>query len=135
MFNDVGLDITRHALAEHHEMDELVEKLEGALPVIGVGGITDGETAAEKVKAGAALVQVYTGFIYKGPALLRKAARLDSRASLHRDAVFTTAVAGRVLRAGEDISPDNASAMPESTKSSGIRQRLTTIRTHSIQSY
>ncbi len=53
---------------------ELVEKLEGALPVIGVGGITDGETAAEKVKAGAALVQVYTGFIYKGPALLRKAA-------------------------------------------------------------
>ena len=28
MFNDVGLDITRHALAEHHEMDELVEKLE-----------------------------------------------------------------------------------------------------------
>lgn len=53
---------------------ELVERLEGALPVIGVGGITDGETAAEKVKAGAALVQVYTGFIYKGPALLRKAA-------------------------------------------------------------
>ena len=28
MFNDVGLDITRHALSEHHEMDELVEKLE-----------------------------------------------------------------------------------------------------------
>lgn len=28
MFNDVGLDITRHALAEHHEMDELVEQLE-----------------------------------------------------------------------------------------------------------
>ncbi|MCH7335869.1 hemerythrin domain-containing protein [Acinetobacter sp. NIPH 2699] len=28
MFNDVGLDITRHALAEHHEMDELIEKLE-----------------------------------------------------------------------------------------------------------
>lgn len=37
-------------------------------------------------------------------ALLRNAARLDSRASLHRDAVFTTAVAGRVLRAGEDIT-------------------------------
>ncbi|MBC9228922.1 hemerythrin domain-containing protein [Acinetobacter beijerinckii] len=28
MFNDVGLDITRHALAEHHEMDELIEQLE-----------------------------------------------------------------------------------------------------------
>jgi dihydroorotate dehydrogenase len=53
---------------------ELVEMLEGKLPVIGVGGITDGESAAEKVKAGAALVQVYTGFIYKGPGLIRKAA-------------------------------------------------------------
>lgn len=28
MFNDTGLDITRHALAEHHEMDEMVEELE-----------------------------------------------------------------------------------------------------------
>ena len=28
MFDDVGLDITRHALSEHHEMDELVEQLE-----------------------------------------------------------------------------------------------------------
>jgi len=53
---------------------DLVEMLEGALPVIGVGGITDGESAAEKVKVGAALVQVYTGFIYKGPALIGEAA-------------------------------------------------------------
>lgn len=54
---------------------ELVEMLEGKLPVIGVGGITDGESAAEKVRAGAALVQLYTGFIYKGPTLIREAAK------------------------------------------------------------
>lgn len=44
----------------------LAEELDGALPIIGVGGIDSGEAAAEKVRAGAALVQVYTGFIYRG---------------------------------------------------------------------
>jgi dihydroorotate dehydrogenase len=39
----------------------------GRLPIIGVGGITDPEGAAEKLDAGAALVQVYTGMIYRGP--------------------------------------------------------------------
>ncbi|MGF2685890.1 quinone-dependent dihydroorotate dehydrogenase [Marinobacter sp. DUT-3] len=43
------------------------------LPIIGVGGITDGESAAEKIEAGAKLVQVYTGFIYRGPTLIREA--------------------------------------------------------------
>jgi dihydroorotate dehydrogenase len=40
---------------------------EGRLPIIGVGGITDAESAAEKLDAGACLVQVYTGMIYRGP--------------------------------------------------------------------
>lgn len=53
---------------------ELVAALEGRLPVIGVGGITDGASAAEKVSSGAQLVQLYTGFIYRGPALIREAA-------------------------------------------------------------
>ena len=53
----------------------LAEELDGALPIIGVGGIDSGEAAAEKVRAGAALVQVYTGFIYRGPALIADAAR------------------------------------------------------------
>jgi dihydroorotate dehydrogenase len=39
----------------------------GRLPIIGVGGITDPESAAEKMDAGAVLVQVYTGMIYRGP--------------------------------------------------------------------
>lgn len=45
------------------------------LPIIGVGGIVDGESAAAKIKAGASLVQLYSGFIYRGPALIAEAAR------------------------------------------------------------
>lgn len=52
----------------------LHEELGDKLPIIGVGGISDGESAAEKIKAGAKLVQVYSGFIYQGPALVREAA-------------------------------------------------------------
>lgn len=45
------------------------------MPIIGVGGITDAESAAEKIRAGANLVQVYTGFIYQGPHLIAEAAK------------------------------------------------------------
>lgn len=51
----------------------LYAELGERLPIIGVGGITDGESAAEKIRAGAKLVQIYTGFIYKGPALINEA--------------------------------------------------------------
>ena len=44
------------------------------LPVIAVGGIHDAASAMEKFDAGAALVQLYTGFIYEGPALIRQIA-------------------------------------------------------------
>jgi dihydroorotate dehydrogenase len=44
--------------------------LGGALPIIGVGGIASGVDAREKLDAGAALVQLYTGLIYEGPALV-----------------------------------------------------------------
>ncbi len=49
---------------------QLAARLQGALPVIGVGGILNGADAAEKIKAGAALVQIYSGLIYRGPALI-----------------------------------------------------------------
>src|SRR5690606_23255501 len=52
----------------------LHEALGGALPIIGVGGIESGQAARERVAAGASLVQVYTGFIYRGPGLLREIA-------------------------------------------------------------
>jgi dihydroorotate dehydrogenase len=42
----------------------------GALPIIGVGGVEDAASALVKFEAGASLVQVYTGFIYRGPALI-----------------------------------------------------------------
>jgi dihydroorotate dehydrogenase len=49
----------------------LSEKSGGAFPIIGVGGIHSAQDALEKLDAGASLVQLYTGFIYEGPALVR----------------------------------------------------------------
>jgi len=49
----------------------LSEKSNKAFPIIGVGGIHSAEDAIEKLDAGASLVQLYTGFIYEGPALVR----------------------------------------------------------------
>ncbi|MDY3548113.1 quinone-dependent dihydroorotate dehydrogenase [Riemerella anatipestifer] len=50
----------------------LSEKSGGAFPIIGVGGIHSEDDALEKLKAGASLVQLYTGFIYEGPALIKR---------------------------------------------------------------
>ena len=46
-------------------------KSEGKLPIIGVGGIMTPEQAKEVLDAGASLVEIYSGFIYEGPALIR----------------------------------------------------------------
>lgn len=45
-----------------------------SFPIIGVGGVLSGDDARAKITAGATLVQIYTGLIYKGPALVREAA-------------------------------------------------------------
>ncbi|MDQ3190474.1 MAG: quinone-dependent dihydroorotate dehydrogenase [Bacteroidota bacterium] len=50
----------------------LSEKSGNAFPIIGVGGINSAEDAIEKIKAGASLIQIYTGFIYQGPILIKK---------------------------------------------------------------
>ncbi|MDJ0645560.1 MAG: quinone-dependent dihydroorotate dehydrogenase [Flavobacteriaceae bacterium] len=50
----------------------LAEKSNKAFPIIGVGGIHSAEDALEKMKAGADLVQIYTGFVYKGPSLVKQ---------------------------------------------------------------
>jgi len=52
----------------------LKAELGNALPIIGVGGILSGTDAREKVEAGASLVQLYTGLIYRGPALVKECA-------------------------------------------------------------
>ena len=48
----------------------LARHLQGSVPIIGVGGILSGDDAAEKMAAGAQLVQLYSGLIYRGPALI-----------------------------------------------------------------
>ncbi len=48
------------------------KKTHGRLPIIGVGGIMDKEDLQEKLDAGATLVQVFSGFIYEGPGLVKK---------------------------------------------------------------
>ncbi|POZ60899.1 quinone-dependent dihydroorotate dehydrogenase [Chromobacterium alticapitis] len=54
---------------------KLARELDGALPIIGVGGILSGNDAVEKLDAGAALVQIYSGLIYRGPELVGECGR------------------------------------------------------------
>ena len=50
---------------------QLARELHNELPIIGVGGILSGADALDKIKAGASLVQIYSGLIYTGPSLIR----------------------------------------------------------------
>ncbi|WP_300317873.1 quinone-dependent dihydroorotate dehydrogenase [Idiomarina sp.] len=59
---DKSTDVIRH----------LSNELHGKMPIIGVGGINNAAAAKEKLAAGASLVQVYTGFIYHGPKLIKE---------------------------------------------------------------
>ena len=51
-------------------IEQLAKRLKGRIPIIGVGGIMSGEDAREKIEAGASLVQIYSGLIYRGPRLV-----------------------------------------------------------------
>ena len=57
----------------------LKDELGDAIPIIGVGGILSGEDAQAKINAGAQLVQLYSGLIYQGPALIRECAEALKR--------------------------------------------------------
>jgi len=57
----------------------LASALDGALPIIGVGGILSGADAKQKIDAGATLVQLYTGLVYRGPELVAEIARALAR--------------------------------------------------------
>lgn len=50
----------------------IAQRTQGKLPIIGVGGIMSPQDALDKLEAGASLVQVYTGFIYEGPSLVKR---------------------------------------------------------------
>lgn len=64
-----GKPLTRRAT---EVISYLFQKSNGTFPIIGVGGIYSAEDALEKLKAGASLVQIYSGFIYEGPALVKR---------------------------------------------------------------
>ena len=59
--------------------NQVIRQLRAALgsgfPIIGVGGILSADDAVSKIRAGADVVQIYTGLIYEGPALVAKAAK------------------------------------------------------------
>ena len=57
---------------------QLAQRLQNEIPIIGCGGIGSGEDAVEHLAAGASLVQIYTGLIYRGPALIS-----EIRKSIH----------------------------------------------------
>lgn len=48
------------------------ERLDGAMPLIGVGGVEDAATAYAKIRAGASAVQLYTGLVYQGPSVIKR---------------------------------------------------------------
>lgn len=50
----------------------LHEKSNGSIPIIGVGGIMSPNDAIDKIKAGASLIQIYSGFVYSGPSIVKK---------------------------------------------------------------
>ena len=64
-----GAPLTEHATAIIQQLHQALGK---RIPIIGVGGIMSGADAAAKIAAGASLVQVYTGLIYRGPVLVRE---------------------------------------------------------------
>jgi dihydroorotate dehydrogenase len=97
VFLEAGIDgvictnttIARDAIADHRHAGEagglsgkplfgpstatlraMAERLQGRVPLIGVGGIVRGADAAAKIEAGATLVQFYTGMVYRGPELI-----------------------------------------------------------------
>ena len=77
---------------------QLYDQLQGKIPVIGVGGIMSGEDAWQMIRAGASLVQIYTGFIYGGPATVRDINRYLAK-QLHQhgfDSIADAVGSGRV---------------------------------------
>jgi dihydroorotate dehydrogenase len=90
----------------------LFAHLQGRIPIIGVGGIFSAQDAYEKIRAGASLVQVYTGLIYQGP-LLPHRINVGLVRFLQRDGFTHLAEAvGRPLPTGAESSPGLTSRNP-----------------------
>lgn len=70
-----GLSGAPLTLRANHVLERLANKLDGAIPIIAVGGVMTAEDAQRKIQLGASLVQIYSGFIYAGPDLIAQAVR------------------------------------------------------------
>ncbi len=68
-----GAPLTRKSTEVIHQLHTI---LQGVIPIIGVGGIMNAADAKEKLDAGASLVQIYTGMIYRGPDLVQEIAQV-----------------------------------------------------------
>lgn len=68
-----GAPLTQNATAV---IQQLHHFLQGAIPIIGVGGILSPDDAQDKINSGASLLQLYTGLIYHGPGLIKEIAKL-----------------------------------------------------------
>ena len=76
----------------------MARRLDGRLPLVGVGGIATGADAYAKIRAGATAVQLYTALVYEGPALVGRILReLDG--CLARDGFESLGRCGRPRRA------------------------------------
>ena len=71
-----GLSGAPLSMQSEHCLQVAVAALEGALPVISVGGVMSGDDAQRRLELGASLVQIYTGLIYRGPQLVKDAIRV-----------------------------------------------------------
>jgi dihydroorotate dehydrogenase len=71
-----GLSGAPLSMQSEHCLRVAVAALEGALPVISVGGVMSGDDAQRRLELGASLVQIYTGLIYRGPQLVKDAIRV-----------------------------------------------------------
>jgi len=75
-----GAPLTQSATAV---IQQLHHFLQGAIPIIGVGGILSPDDAQDKLNSGASLIQLYTGLIYHGPGLIKEIAQLICADSKH----------------------------------------------------
>jgi dihydroorotate dehydrogenase len=89
-----GLSGSPLTLRSRRMVAELYRRTGGRLPIIGVGGIMSGADAWEMIRAGASLVQTYTGFIYGGPGFARAVHRELSRRLAARGLTSLAAVVG-----------------------------------------
>ncbi|MBI3185808.1 MAG: quinone-dependent dihydroorotate dehydrogenase [Myxococcales bacterium] len=89
------------------------ERSGGRLPIIGVGGVSTGEHAYEKLRAGASLVQLYTGLVFEGPSVVRRLLR-DLARLLERDGFGSVA---------EAVGADSRSPSPGTSASAALRER------------